>query len=394
MYTENGGVFACKTKHLKLTGGNKNPSSGITHGFMSPRIQSPMHASGGRSNRGGGIGGRGGRGGMNRVTRDREILGKTIKITGGPYKGAVGIIKDATECTARVELHSSCQTISVDRNHISVVGMSVKDGSLSVSTRTPSGRTPAVFNTPTYIGSKTPVHGSQTPQYHMDGSRTPYGAMTPVQDGSMTPRHGSWNPSSSPPRSNDYTDYTEASPSFTPSTPNTPYAPHTPGASFIEYNSYQSSPGSLYQHNYIGTPSPSVYSPATPGPPHSPFNPQTPGSNLDQHVGGDWCTSDMVVKIVHHKDKSLLGRTGIIKTVTNQHCTMYIHNEDRMMTMSSDCLEPVTPDVGDSFKVVCGEDRESTGKVLRTIDYQDAMVLINDREELRNLKTLCKLEIY
>lgn len=143
-------------------------------GFMSPQIQSPMHPSGGRGrgnfnrgfgNRGGGGGGRAG------VSRDREILGKTIKITGGPYKGAVGIIKDATESTARVELHSSCQTISVDRNHIAVVGAPAKDGSIS-SFRTPN-RTPGYGSqTPQYhAGSKTPLHGSQTPQYEL-GSRT------------------------------------------------------------------------------------------------------------------------------------------------------------------------------------------------------------------------------
>lgn len=50
---------------------------------MSPRISSPMHPSGGRGGRGGG---RGGHHGGN-VRRDRELIGKTIKITGGPYKG-------------------------------------------------------------------------------------------------------------------------------------------------------------------------------------------------------------------------------------------------------------------------------------------------------------------
>lgn len=391
MYTENGGIFACKTRHLKLTGGNKAAANGMTPGFMSPRIQSPMHPSGGRGGRGGGRGGRGG--GGNRVTRDRENLGKTIKITGGPYKGAVGIIKDATESTARVELHSSCQTISVDRNHISLVGAPAKDGSVSVIGRTPSGRTPNVFNTPTYIGSKTPVHGSQTPQYHMDGSRTPYGAMTPSQDGSMTPRHGAWNPSSSPTRSNDYVDYADASPSFTPRTPSTPYAPSTPGAIFNnDYSSYQASPSSSYQHNYMGTPSPSVYSPATPGQPNSPYNPQTPGANLEQHMGGDWCDSDMVVKIVHHNDKSLIGKTGIITTVTNQNCSVYIHAEDRNMSISSDCLEPVPPDVRDTFTVVYGEDREATGVVLNILDMNDALVSINDHEVRRSLKSLCKLD--
>ena len=87
MYTENGGIFVCKTRHLQLAGGSKaqsnnfGPLGGL--GFMSPRIQSPMHPSGGRGARGGGARGRGGF----RTTRDREILGKTIKISGGPYKG-------------------------------------------------------------------------------------------------------------------------------------------------------------------------------------------------------------------------------------------------------------------------------------------------------------------
>lgn len=49
---------------------------------MSPRISSPMHPQGGG---GGGGRGRGGRGAG--VRRDRELIGQTIKITSGPYKG-------------------------------------------------------------------------------------------------------------------------------------------------------------------------------------------------------------------------------------------------------------------------------------------------------------------
>jgi len=85
-------------------------------------IASTNILSGGRSplanmsgaNRGGG-GGMGGRGG---VGRQRDLIGQTIKITQGHYKGSIGIVKDATETTARVELHSSCQTISVDCNRL------------------------------------------------------------------------------------------------------------------------------------------------------------------------------------------------------------------------------------------------------------------------------------
>ena len=51
--------------------------------------------------------------------------------------GHVGVVKDATETTARVELHSNCQTISVDKNRVSVVGGGPKAGSLSTYNKTP-----------------------------------------------------------------------------------------------------------------------------------------------------------------------------------------------------------------------------------------------------------------
>lgn len=100
--------------------------------------------------------------------------------------GHVGIVKDATDSTVRVELHSKCQTIIVDRSRVSVVGStSAKAGSFTSYTRTPTwggSATPMYGNT----GSRTPMYGSQTPQY--DGSRTPhYGSMTPSHDGSATP---------------------------------------------------------------------------------------------------------------------------------------------------------------------------------------------------------------
>ena len=56
--------------------------------------------------------------GRGRTGRDTSTIGKTVRIAQGPYKGYVGIVKDATESTARVELHSSCKTISVDRTRL------------------------------------------------------------------------------------------------------------------------------------------------------------------------------------------------------------------------------------------------------------------------------------
>uniref|UniRef100_A0A0A1WN47 Transcription elongation factor SPT5 n=1 Tax=Zeugodacus cucurbitae TaxID=28588 RepID=A0A0A1WN47_ZEUCU len=411
MYTENGGIFVCKTRHLQLAGGSKSQANNAGtlggFGFMSPRIQSPMHPSG--VARGARTGGRGGRGGF-RVTRDREMLGKTIKITGGPYKGVVGIVKDATECTVRVELHTSCQTISVDRNHIATAGVPGKEGgSISTYGRTPA-RTPGYGSqTPVYaaVGSKTPLLGNQTPNWDSEG-RTPYsGTMTPSHDGSMTPRHGAWDPSiaNTPARTNDF-DYTleepSPSPGYNPSTPgyqmNTQFAPQTPGTlygsdrSYSPFNPSPSPAPSPYPVGYMNTPSPSTYSPNTPGGnPQSPYNPQTPGASLDSPIG-DWCTTDIEVKIHTHDDADLVGQTGIIRTVSNGVCSVFLRQEDRSVSIVSEHLAPVPPEVGDEFKVIYGDERESVGKVRSISDKDTSLCQINDEMKLLPTAYLCKMK--
>lgn len=52
--------------------------------------------------------------------RNTTYIGKTVRINQGPYKGYVGIVKDATDATARVELHTKCQTINVDLNRLTI----------------------------------------------------------------------------------------------------------------------------------------------------------------------------------------------------------------------------------------------------------------------------------
>lgn len=84
-----------------ILSGKSAASPSASMGYMSPRISSPMHPSGG--GRGGGGGGGGGRGGGRggggfgrgggRMGRDRDLIGKTIKVTQGPYKGHIGIVK-------------------------------------------------------------------------------------------------------------------------------------------------------------------------------------------------------------------------------------------------------------------------------------------------------------
>lgn len=134
---------------------------------------------------------------------DRTIIGKTVRITKGPLKGYFGTVKDATNVSARVELHAEPKTINVDRQRVAVVNA---DGSAKIdammSTYSGGSRTPsmAAGKTPQYgFGSQTPIYGagSQTPMHDAVGGRTPhYGSATPAYEGGgRTPSHqGAWDP--------------------------------------------------------------------------------------------------------------------------------------------------------------------------------------------------------
>ncbi|KAL0849644.1 hypothetical protein ABMA28_013899 [Loxostege sticticalis] len=385
MYLDNGGIFVCKTRHLQLAGGNRNVNaSNPSMGFMSPRIHSPMHPSG----RGGGTprdrGRGGGRGG---ATRDRELIGQTIKITGGPYKGNVGIVKDATGSTARVELHSTCQTISVDRGHIAAAGGAGAAGG-ATSYRTPSGRTPAPGSgamTPTYrdTGAKTPMHGSQTPIYEAGGRTPHYGAATPSHDGSRTPAHGAWDPAAAntPARPDfDYgLDEAEPGPNYDPPASYSqagPFTPQTPGTMYGSdhtYSPYQPSPA-----GYLGTPSPAGYSP------RSPFEPGEPHA-------GEWHTTEVEVRVRQHEDSSLAGQAGVIRGLSAGMCAVYLPHEDRVVNVLADLLEPAVPQSGDRVKVIAGEDREAVGQLI-SIENQEGVVKFGtDDIKIMQLRHLCKM---
>eukprot|EP00094_Tigriopus_californicus_P005339 TCALIF_05148-PA protein Name:"Similar to SUPT5H Transcription elongation factor SPT5 (Homo sapiens)" AED:0.12 eAED:0.12 QI:0/0.33/0.3/1/0.77/0.8/10/0/1058 len=465
MMLDNGNIFVCKCRHLNLAGGGSKVANkpglgmggGSSHpGFMSPRLSSPMHPSqGGGGNRGGGGGGggggRGGRGrgrGRGSIGRDRELIGQTIKITQGPYKASIGIVKDATETTARVELHSTCKTISVDRSRIAIVG-GPQRGSISTYTRTPnySGSGTPMYGSTTpggHHGGRTPMYGSQTPMHGDAGSRTPhYGSMTPShgEDGSRTPgRSGAWDPTvtNTPAASRDFDDYsfddTTPSPNYNPGTPgytaqespSNTYTPATPGSVYNPqegYSPYQTSPSPTgYQstpspNTYVPTPSPGQpyqptpspgygttpspglgYSPMTPGGSShgapSPYTaPQTPGSSLE--LGSiDWYSPDIEVVIRNtHDDTGLCGQVGVIRGVTPGMSSVFLPDEDRTVSIPPEHLQPVVPVRGNKVKVIMGDDRDSTGTLL-AIDTQEGVVKLDQSGDVKMLqmKYLCKMK--
>uniref|UniRef100_A0A8R1DTN9 Transcription elongation factor SPT5 n=1 Tax=Caenorhabditis japonica TaxID=281687 RepID=A0A8R1DTN9_CAEJA len=203
---KNGGVLVCRPKQLLLQGAKKqsnpvqtarvaqspNPmaspkhsSSGMTP--SSPYDGSSRGSSGSQTPRGGDQRGKNfGTANQQRIRRDLTLIGKNVRIIKGPMKGLFGIVRDATEDTVRVELHTQCRTISVDRARVMVVG----DTGI---TATPGGGS-SFYNsskTPMRDSSKTPMYGSKTPMY---GAQTPmYGSMTP-RAGDRTPHYGSMTP--------------------------------------------------------------------------------------------------------------------------------------------------------------------------------------------------------
>ncbi|KAL9107822.1 MAG: hypothetical protein Q9227_007337 [Pyrenula ochraceoflavens] len=171
--------------------------------------------------------------------RDRTI-GKTVKITKGPYKGLLGIVKDTTDTVARVELHSKNRLVSVDKSIVSVkdpiTGQTMdlsrfggRGPGATGANRTPyhggatpsrvpawdsgaggrtpmaadGGRTPAwgasTARTPAWSGGSTNGGGfgasSRTPSWKPSGSQTAYGGATsyggPSNTGGRTPAWGS-----------------------------------------------------------------------------------------------------------------------------------------------------------------------------------------------------------
>uniref|UniRef100_A0A8D0CRI9 Transcription elongation factor SPT5 n=1 Tax=Sander lucioperca TaxID=283035 RepID=A0A8D0CRI9_SANLU len=416
---ENGGMFVCKTRHLVLAGGSKprDVTNFTVGGFapMSPRISSPMHHGGGRGGGGGGGMGRG------RGRRDNELIGQTVRISQGPYKGYIGVVKDATESTARVELHSTCQTISVDRQRLTTMGAKRHSGMTSTHGRTP-------------------MYGSQTPMYGT-GSRTPmYGSQTPIHEGKrLSGNEEEYDfgyddePSPSPqgyggtpnPQTPGYPEVPspQVNPQYNPQTPGTPAMYNTeqysPYAAPSPQGSYQPSPSPQSYHqvapspvgyqnthspaSYHPTPSPMAYqaspspspvgySPMTPGAP-SPggYNPHTPGSNIEQG-GSDWVTPDILVRV---KDSfmDLMGQNGVIRSVTGGMCSVFMQESEKVVSISSDHLEPITPTKNNKVKVILGEDREATG-ILLSIDGDDGIVRmeLDDQLKILNLRFLGRLE--
>ncbi|KAF8375888.1 spt-5 [Pristionchus pacificus] len=413
-HTENGGIFVVKARHLLLVGakgGDKrndlpqmNRLLSSPNPYASPRhpgLSSPAHSSGRTS---GGqtpsslTGGPGGGPKQQHARRDTAIIGKNVKIIGGPLKGHFGIVKDATETTCRVEMHSSCKTMSVDRCRVMEVGddsVGFGSGGVSMYTKTPmqggDSRTPMYggsSKTPMYGGSATPMYGAggKTPMYggaHTpghDGGRTPHyagnatphygadGGRTPAYggDGSRTPHWGDGG-ASTPARHNIKED-------------DDPYdAPASPA-----YN--------------VPTPGGMNFNPRTPGGfDYTAPSPMTRNYSIEQAIpahfleSGDWMVENLVVEIKNHDDDRFVDSEGIITSVDQGSCTLFVPSMRKQCRAEADQVVPVRPQQGDWTRIIYGDDMGVTGVLKSEFDNEGVLTLDDDTQRATTLAFLCKL---
>lgn len=73
-------------------------------------------------------------------------------------------------------------------------------------------------------------------------------------------------------------------------------------------------------------------------------------------------------------------------------CSVYLPDEDRVVNIIGDHLEPVIPQRGDQVKVIIGEYREAVGQLL-SIDNQEGVVKLHqDQVQMLQLRYLCKMK--
>ncbi|CAB9498665.1 Putative transcription elongation factor SPT5 homolog [Seminavis robusta] len=156
--SEHAGIFVVRSRSCVLAGSRTQNRGGPGDGGMSPFATPQSQNRGGPASRG---------------KRDDGLIGKTVRIQAGQWKGYLGTVCDATATHVQVELHSRLKKVMVLRERVAVAGD--KFGATEDQNRD----IPAVANimaptTPFVAGGATPMHGGATPLH---------GGATPAHDG-------------------------------------------------------------------------------------------------------------------------------------------------------------------------------------------------------------------
>ncbi|CAE7269249.1 Spt5 [Symbiodinium microadriaticum] len=181
-YLKNSSIFVVKGKSCILAGSQQKDSASTTAAVLNATYDTnPVVARGVTSSR--------------RAGAKDDMIGKSVKLGKGSYKGMLGHIVDSTETHFWVELHGRLKKIYVEKEKVQVVGD--KHGAVNEE-GAPLNLAPDHLGVPStpFLTAQTPMHVVETPMY--GGGETPAGNATP--SGNATPgRDGEafdvWKPS-------------------------------------------------------------------------------------------------------------------------------------------------------------------------------------------------------
>lgn len=379
---DNSGIFVVRSSNCSLLGGTRRAPAGLSprHPGMSPSpwnlLRSPQRSSRGE---------RSSAPPPARHRRDDTLLNKTVVIKAGQWKGYIGIVRQVTDTTARVELHTNSKLVTINRDMLWI-----KDE---------EHQPEFPPSTPSSWDMRTPLRedGSQTPM------RTPlrYGLGTPA-----TPVHGTaWDPTQpTTPRTDWSSDFRTpdgfssiSTPGFPATSYNSPYSPAprhydqspNPSTPTGNYTPGYDTPGAYTPTSYSeATPEQSPYPPATPGEatPRTPGTPDVYEPMHEEHVDTDsnWHTTDILVKISgDFANGQYQDQTAVIKHVSPDSCSVTLSNGE-VLEVPNEYLQPVKPTQKGNVKIIRGDLKGNTG-VLIGIDGADGIVKMSVNLDIKIL---------
>ncbi|KAH7297506.1 hypothetical protein KP509_26G072300 [Ceratopteris richardii] len=397
-HLENGGYICVRGRSCAALGGSRSSMtnvSSLASNFAGMKLPLGVNSSQNVGKFNGGLPPPGGR---HRGRRKEDALvGKTVKIRVGHFKGYRGRVVDVTGSSVRIELESQMKVVTVNRDQL----------------RDTEESAPYYRESPRYgAGSETPMHPSRTPMHPFNTPmRDP--TATPFHDGMRTPmRDRAWNPHSPMTPLRDGSGWDDSNPSSTWSAGTPQYQPGTPAGRSYEAPTpgvgWTSTPTGSFSD--AGTPrdSPpygnaaSPYLPSTPGgPPMTPGaptylpgtpggQPMTPGSGglnaMSPIAGGQeterWGLPDIVVTVRRPGEDTQLAVIKEILPDGNCRVALGSTGSGETFTVSHSDMELVVPRNADRVKVIHGEFRNATGKLIG-IDHAEGIVRIDDTLDVK-----------
>lgn len=177
--SEHAGIFVVRSRSCVLAGSRQQTRGGGGDPGMSP-FSTPQSQT------------RAGPAAAGRKGQD-ALVGKTVRIQAGMWKGYLGAVSDATATHVQVELHSRLKKVMVVRERVAVVGdkFGATEDAGQNDPNAQNAATSAVFS-----GAATPMHGGATPMH---------GGATPMHD-TMSGGDEVWRPGAMDQESTDNTE--------------------------------------------------------------------------------------------------------------------------------------------------------------------------------------------